>query len=90
MAQFLFFLFDFGFLSAIQQEIQTVETEKLQQERMLGLIWEHPPAIDPEIVGRVMQEIRDRIRGLEERKRVLLEEEQALIVQAVTPGHRGD
>ena len=77
-------------LSAIQQEIQTVETEKLQQERMLGLIWEHPPAIDPEIVGRVMQQIRDRIRGLEERKRVLLEEEQALIVQAVTPGHRGD
>lgn len=77
-------------LSAIQQEIQTVETEKLQQEQMLGLIWEHPPAIDPEIVGRVMQQIRDRIRGLEERKRVLLEEEQALIVQAVTPGHRGD
>lgn len=77
-------------LSAIQQEIQTVETEKLQQERMLGLIWEHPPAIDPEIVGRVMQQIRDRIRGLEERKRVLLEEEQALIVQAVTPGDRGD
>lgn len=73
-------------LSAIQQEIQTVETEKLQQEQMLGLIWEHPPAIDPEIVGRVMQQIRDRIRGLEERKRVLLEEEQALIVQAVTPG----
>lgn len=77
-------------LSAIQQEIQTVETEKLQQEQMLGLIWEHPPAIDPEIVGRVMQQIRDRIRGLEERKRVLLEEEQALIVQAVTPGDRGD
>lgn len=77
-------------LSAIQQEIQTVETEKLQQEQMLGLIWEHPPAIDPEIVGRVMQQIRDRIRGLEERKRVLLEEEQALIVQAVTPGHWGD
>lgn len=77
-------------LSAIQQEIQTVETEKLQQEQMLGLIWEHPPAIDPEIVGRVMQQIRDHIRGLEERKRVLLEEEQALIVQAVTPGHGGD
>lgn len=77
-------------LSAIQQEIQTVETEKLQQEQMLGLIWEHLPAIDPETVGRVMQQIRDRIRGLEERKRVLLEEEQALIVQAVTPGHRGD
>lgn len=26
-------------LSAIQQEIQTAETEKLQQEQMLGLIW---------------------------------------------------
>ena len=48
-------------LSAIQQEIQTVKTEKLQREQMLGLLWEHPLAIDPEIVVRLMQEIRDHI-----------------------------
>ena len=75
-------------LSTIQQEIQTVENEKLQREQMLGLLWEHPPALDPEIVGRVMQQIRDPIFALEERKRALLEEEQALIVQAITLGDR--
>jgi len=58
-----------GRLERIQQEIQTVENEKLQQEQMLGLFWEHPPALDPEAVGRAMQFLRDRIRGLEDRKR---------------------
>nr|VDD26601.1 unnamed protein product [Brassica rapa] len=42
-------------LASIQQEIQTVENEKLQCEQMLGLFWEHPPALDPEVVGRRMQ-----------------------------------
>lgn len=69
-------------LSIIQQEIQRVESEKLQQEQMLGLIWEHPPPIDPEVVGRVMQSIRDRIRTLEDQKRSLLLEQQELILQA--------
>nr|GMD87867.1 photosystem II CP43 reaction center protein [Ipomoea batatas] len=49
---------------------------------MLGLLWEHPPALDPERVGEFMQRIRDQIFALEERKRALLQEEQALIVQA--------
>ena len=44
-----------GRLEIIQQEIQTVESEKLQREQMLGLFWEHPPALDPEAVGRAMQ-----------------------------------
>ena len=35
-------------LASIQQEIQTVENEKLQCEQMLGLFWEHPPALDPD------------------------------------------
>jgi len=77
-------------LSTIKQEIQTVENEKLQREQMLGLLWEHPPALDPERVGEFMQRIRDQIFALEERKRALLQEEQALIVQAVTHERRGD
>lgn len=79
-----------GRLFSIQQEIQTVENEKLQQEQMLGLFWEHPPALDPEVVGRMMQSIRDRIRGLEDRRRALLNEEKGLIVRAATLGDRGD
>jgi hypothetical protein len=71
-----------GRLAEIQQEIQTAETEKLQQENALGLLWEHPPALDPEVVGRVMQRIRDRIRSLEDRKRSLLLEQQELLLQA--------
>lgn len=80
-------------LASIQQEIQTVENEKLQCEQMLGLFWEHPPALDPEVVGRRMQLLRDRIRGLEHRISFLLEEQKALIVCgacAFIRGRRGD
>lgn len=66
-----------GRLAEIQQEIQTAETEKLQQENLLGLLWEHPPALDPGVVGRVMQGIRDRIRALSDRKEALLQEQQS-------------
>lgn len=68
-------------LARNEQEISQVEEEKLQWEQMLGLFWEHPPALDPEAVGRAMQRIRDRIRGLEDRKRALLQEKEALHVE---------
>lgn len=61
------------------QEIQTVENEKLQLEQRLGLFWEHPPALNPEAVGKMMQSIRDCIRGLEDRKRALLEKENEIV-----------
>ncbi|KAJ0694210.1 hypothetical protein HanPI659440_Chr15g0606221 [Helianthus annuus] len=79
-----------GRLATIQQEIDQVENEKLQQEQMLGLFWEHPPALDPEIVGNMMQLTRDRIRSLEDRILALLAEQKELIVQAATLGDRGD
>lgn len=41
-------------------------------------------ACSPEAVARAIHRIRDRIRGLEDRKRALLEEQQDLIVRAVT------
>lgn len=68
-------------LATIQNEIRQVENQKLQCEQRLGLFWEHPPALDPEDVGRRMQSLRDRISALEDRKRALLNEEQDLIVQ---------
>lgn len=70
-----------GRLATIQMEILQVQQQKLQCEQMLGLFWEHPPALDPEDVGRRMQFLRDRIRSLENQKRALLEEEKDLIVR---------
>ncbi|XP_057249718.1 uncharacterized protein LOC130590940 [Beta vulgaris subsp. vulgaris] len=55
-------------LATIQQEIRWVETRKLQYEEMLGLFWEHLPAIDPEESNIRKQRLRDSIRAMEERK----------------------
>ena len=66
------------------------KAEKLQQENSLGLLWEHPPALDPEVVGRVMQRIRDRIRALEDRKEALLQEQQSLLVEGAISNRRGN
>ncbi|KAI3830817.1 hypothetical protein MKW92_006045 [Papaver armeniacum] len=52
-------------LARNEQEISQVEEEKLQREQMLGL---------------AMQWIRDRIRDLEDKKRALLQEKEALLV----------
>ncbi|KAJ0773710.1 hypothetical protein HanOQP8_Chr03g0102971 [Helianthus annuus] len=79
-----------GRLATIQQEIDRAENEKLQQEQMLGLFWEHPPALDPTVVGNMMQLTWDRIRGLEDRIQALLAEQKELIVRAATLGDRGD
>lgn len=79
-----------GRLATIQTEIHQVEQQKLQCEQMLGLFWEHPPALDPEGVGRRMQFLRDRIRSLENQKRALLEEEKDLIVRAAPPSVPGE
>ncbi|OIT00791.1 hypothetical protein A4A49_61904 [Nicotiana attenuata] len=65
-------------LQEISQEISQVEEEKLQSEQRLGLFWEHLPPLDPEAVAKMMQEIRNHIRGLEERKEALLQERREL------------
>jgi hypothetical protein len=77
-------------LYQINQEINNVENEKLEHENLLGLFWEHLPPLDPEDIGRAMQGIRDRISGLENRRRALLEEKQALIVEGVIMNRRGN
>lgn len=52
----------------------------LQQEQRLGVIWEHPPAIDSRILRKVMEEITACIHALEKKKRALLEKNEAFIV----------
>ncbi|KAL8556069.1 hypothetical protein ACS0TY_003755 [Phlomoides rotata] len=47
-------------------------------------------ALDPGVVGRIKQSIRDRICGQEDRRRALLNEEKELIVRTATLGDRGD
>lgn len=79
-----------GRLATIQQEIGQVENDKLQQEQMLGLFWEHMPAIDPSLIRDRMQAIQNQIQALENRKRALLAEQQELIVRAATLGDQGD
>nr|DAD25603.1 TPA_asm: hypothetical protein HUJ06_027067 [Nelumbo nucifera] len=77
-------------LERIEQEIRQVENEKLQREQMLGAFWEHMPALDPILIRDRMLFLQNEIRSLENRKRALLEEQQELIVRAVTLGDRGD
>lgn len=75
-------------LERIPQEISQVEEEKLEWEQMLGAFWEHMPPIDPTLIRDRMLFIQNKIRSLENRKRALLEEQQELIVRAVTLGDR--
>ena len=69
-------------LSQIDQEIQNIDTEKAQRQQTLAAFWEHLPPIDPEVVAKFMQELRNHIRALEDRKRALLLEQEELIVRA--------
>lgn len=77
-------------LSSIEQEIQQVENRKLDLEQRLALFWEHMPPLDPNVILGHMRSLREQIIALEERKRGLLEEQQALIVQAVILGGPGE
>lgn len=46
-------------LSQIDQEIQNIDTEKAQRQQTLAAFWEHLPPIDPEVVAKLMQELRE-------------------------------
>lgn len=76
-------------LSQIDQEIQNIDTEKAQRQQNLAAFWEHLPPIDPARVAAAMQRILDRIRGLEERRRGLLQEQRDLIVRGALSSRRG-
>lgn len=71
------------------ERVELVENRKLQWEQMLGAFWEHMPPVDPSLIRERMLFIKNQIRSLENRKRALLQEQQSLIVRAVTLGDRG-
>ncbi|KAK8978912.1 hypothetical protein V6N11_030958 [Hibiscus sabdariffa] len=62
----------------------TQENQKLKCEEMLGLFWEHPPALDLEDVGKRMQFLRDRICAMAECRRVLIREPKLLLIRAAS------
>ncbi|KAK8978936.1 hypothetical protein V6N11_030982 [Hibiscus sabdariffa] len=72
------------FFFQIEQAIINVENQKLECEEMLGLFWEHPPALDLEDVGKRMQFLRDRIRAMAECRRVLIREPKLLLIRAAS------
>jgi hypothetical protein len=69
-----------GRLARIQQEIVQVENEKLRREQTLGLFWEHLPAVDPILIRDRMLFIKSQIQSLENRKTVLLHQQEELLV----------
>lgn len=77
-------------LYQINQEILRIDNEKQQREQTLAAFWEHLPPIDPEVVAKAMQELRDRIRALEDRKRALLQEQQSLLVEGAISNRGGN
>ncbi|KAJ4829164.1 hypothetical protein Tsubulata_007021 [Turnera subulata] len=72
-------------LSQISREIQNIEAEKARGQETLAAFWEHLPPFDPAVVAAAMQQIVDRISGLENRRRALCREQEDLIIQAAAP-----
>lgn len=64
--------------------------DRLHQEQLLGLFWEHMPPIDPEEIRRMMLALRASIRELDTRKEQLVAERDALIVQGAMNNRRNN
>lgn len=77
-------------LDQIPQEINQIDNEKLQLQQRLDAFWEHMPPLNPNFIGQLMLHLQNKIRLLEIRKRELIEEQQELIVRAITLGPRGN
>lgn len=77
-------------LYQIDQEIENIDTDKAQRQQTLANFWEHLPPIDPAVVAAAMHQILDRIRGLEDRKRALLQEQKDLILRGAFSSRGGN
>lgn len=73
-------------LAEIHVEIQNVENAIHDTRRTLNFIWRHLRSANPAAIEARMEASRQRIRELEERLQGLRQEQQALIVRAVTLG----
>lgn len=77
-------------LSAIAAEMGQLQNEIQERRRALNLFWRNVRARDPAEAEERIRAARENIRDLERRLQVLREEQQALIVRAVTLGDRED
>lgn len=72
-------------LATISQEIYNIENEKRELELSMAAIWDplFLSFLDPSVlIQNLVQDLQNRIRILEMRKRALLQEQQSLIVVA--------
>ncbi|CAI9282672.1 unnamed protein product [Lactuca saligna] len=77
-------------LSAIAAEMGQLQNEIEERRRVLNLFFRSVRTLDPTWKEARIRAARERIEDLEGRQQALRAEKQALIVQAVTHGHRGD
>lgn len=77
-------------LASISQDIINIEGAKLLYEQNLHLqnLMNSLPSHNPGIRQNLRLSLEGELSALENRKRALLQEQQALIVQAVTRGGR--
>nr|KUM48088.1 hypothetical protein ABT39_MTgene5084 [Picea glauca]QHR87713.1 hypothetical protein Q903MT_gene1725 [Picea sitchensis] len=68
----------------VGQEIPRVENDLRECRELLAAFWEHLPPVEEDVIIERMHTILHNISYLTNRKRALHEEQQALIIQAVT------
>lgn len=77
-------------LFQISQEIHSIQNELGQRRFALRAFLGHLRPANPAVVGDRMRVANENITGLETRLQRLRDEQQALIVQAVTLGDQRD
>ena len=77
-------------LSAIAAEMGQLQNEIEERRRVLNFFLRSVRTLDPTWKEAHIRTARERIEDLEGRQQALRAEQQALIVQAATHGHRGD
>lgn len=77
-------------LSAIAAEMGQLKNEIQECRRVLNYFLMSMRTMDPTWKEARIRAARERIEDLEGRQQALRAEQQALIVQAATHGHRGD
>lgn len=76
-------------LSAIAAEMGQLQNQIQERRRMLTFFLRSVRTLDPALKEARIRNARERIEDLEGRQQALRAEQQALIVQAATYGHRG-
>ena len=77
-------------LSAIAAEMGQLQNDIQGQQRVLNYLLRSVRTLDPPMREARIRAAREHLESLEGRQQALRAEHQALIVQAVIYGHRGD